>query len=99
MCFSSGDDFAYGDVEDPTDLRPRATFPPTHPNLPDTGFLLGVKSLCLALEQTWDAEKLRRQVDPSADQLESLAVDHNFWQRVLPEGIVEEAEGHGWVGL
>lgn len=44
--------------------RVRATFPPTHPNQPDLGFLLGLKSLCAALKIVWseatgDQERLR----------------------------------------
>jgi hypothetical protein len=36
--------------------RPRARFPPTHADLPDTGFLLGLRSLCLSLRAIWRRE-------------------------------------------
>lgn len=38
------------------DGRVVATFPPTHPNQPDLGFLLGLKSLCTALRMIWDQQ-------------------------------------------
>jgi hypothetical protein len=59
---TTGDDFLpplsesdYG-FPSPSDHRPRASFPPTHPNQPDLGFLLGLKSLCAALRMIWDEE-------------------------------------------
>lgn len=46
--------FAPGDVA--LDGRAIARFPPTHPNQPDLGFLLGLKSLCTALRMIWRQE-------------------------------------------
>lgn len=43
-----------GDVS--PDGKVRATFPPTHPDQPDLGFLLGLKSLCAALKMIWAEE-------------------------------------------
>ncbi|WAR57179.1 hypothetical protein PtB15_8B226 [Puccinia triticina] len=47
---TTGDDFLGPDApalgaDDDEDDRPRASFPPSHPNQPDCGFLLGLKSL------------------------------------------------------
>lgn len=57
---TTGDDFVLpsDDVdEDDVDGRVVATFPPTHPNQPDLGFLLGLKSLCAALRMIWAREE------------------------------------------
>ncbi|GAA5822227.1 hypothetical protein JCM11251_006268 [Rhodosporidiobolus azoricus] len=62
---TTGDDFL--DPEDavfvglePGDQAPDgrivARFPPTHPNQPDLGFLLGLRSLCAALKGIWTEE-------------------------------------------
>jgi hypothetical protein len=86
---TTGDDFQVTAPElpegAPDDSRPIATFPPTHPNLPDTGFLLGLRSLCLALEVIWDHEKARRDADP--DSVEESLGDlqtggETFWNSV-----------------
>lgn len=62
---TTGDDFVGPDAAaefglspgDPTpDGRAIARFPPTHPNQPDLGFLLGLKSLCTALRMIWTEE-------------------------------------------
>ncbi|KAL8278658.1 hypothetical protein RQP46_008950 [Phenoliferia psychrophenolica] len=55
---TTGDDFLLPGEEphDPHDDRVVATYPPTHPNQPDLGFLLGLKSLCAALKQIWARE-------------------------------------------
>lgn len=59
---TTGDDYIILDEAaeqglQPGDLTPDgrviATFPPTHPNQPDLGFLLGLKSLCTALRIIW----------------------------------------------
>lgn len=59
---TTGDDFVLPDDESwgaEPDL-PRARFPPSHPNAPDLGFLLGLRSICSALRDTWDSERERR---------------------------------------
>ncbi|KAM0789985.1 hypothetical protein ACM66B_005317 [Microbotryomycetes sp. NB124-2] len=62
---TTGDDFmppeegklyGLGPGETAPDGRVVASFPPTHPNQPDLGFLLGIKSLCTALRMIWDKE-------------------------------------------
>ncbi|CAH7690692.1 inositol polyphosphate kinase-domain-containing protein [Phakopsora pachyrhizi] len=62
---TTGDDFLLPgqspDVEDPE--KPRASFPPSHPNQPDCGFLLGLKSLCAALKEMWERERDKRKHD------------------------------------
>ncbi|GAA6019311.1 hypothetical protein JCM10207_001258 [Rhodosporidiobolus poonsookiae] len=62
---TTGDDFIDPDVAAPYGLdagaqapdgRIVARFPPTHPDQPDLGFLLGLKSLCAALKMIWADE-------------------------------------------
>ena len=64
---TTGDDFVDPDeVErlgldlEPGEFAPDgrivARFPPTHPNQPDLGFCLGLRSLCAALKMIWTAE-------------------------------------------
>ncbi|GEM10102.1 inositol hexakisphosphate kinase 1 [Rhodotorula toruloides] len=64
---TTGDDFitpeeaAELDLDlEPGDIAPDgrivARFPPTHPNQPDLGFALGLRSLCAALRMIWAAE-------------------------------------------
>ncbi|GAA5978355.1 hypothetical protein JCM11641_004665 [Rhodosporidiobolus odoratus] len=62
---TTGDDFLDPEDAAPFDLSPGdealdgrivARFPPTHPNQPDLGFLLGLKSLCAALRMIWADE-------------------------------------------
>ncbi|GAA5977057.1 hypothetical protein JCM10908_004840 [Rhodotorula pacifica] len=64
---TTGDDFVDPDeVErlgldlEPGDFAPDgrivARFPPTHPNQPDLGFCLGLRSLCAALKMIWADE-------------------------------------------
>ena len=101
---TTGDDFKFDldneDDDDSFDMRPRATFPPIHPNMADTGFLLGLQSLCLALEKIWRDERQRRANDPESEeeQLDQLNVDPSVWDKLLPDGIVEEATSNGWLG-
>jgi hypothetical protein len=86
---TTGDDFQLATEEFPEgaldDPRPIATYPPTHPDLPDTGFLLGLRSLCLALEVIWDHEKARRAADQDSEE-EELGDLHTggetFWDTV-----------------
>lgn len=101
---TTGDDFKFDldedDDDDSFDMRPKATFPPIHPNMADTGFLLGLQSLCLALEKIWRDERHRRANDPGSEeeQLDQLNVDPTVWDKLLPDGIVEEASANGWLG-
>jgi len=37
-----------------------ARFPPNYPDQPDRGFLFGLKSLSISLEQIWNKERIRR---------------------------------------
>lgn len=62
---TTGDDYVFSEEGaaqglKPGDLTPDgrvvASFPPTHPNQPDLGFLLGLKSLCTALRIIWHEE-------------------------------------------
>ncbi|GAA5930931.1 hypothetical protein JCM10213_003948 [Rhodosporidiobolus nylandii] len=62
---TTGDDFIDPEEAAPFGLEPGdqapegrivARFPPTHPNQPDLGFLLGLKSLCAALKMIWADE-------------------------------------------
>ncbi|KAJ7582466.1 SAICAR synthase-like protein [Mycena floridula] len=58
-----------------------ARFPPHYPKEPDMGFLFGLKSLAVSLEQIWNEERIRRMKasrdDPSmaASQLPPLTTD------------------------
>ncbi|GAA6062553.1 hypothetical protein JCM10212_004114 [Sporobolomyces blumeae] len=62
---TTGDDFVTPEEGASVDLEPGefsadgrvvARFPPTHPNQPDLGFLLGLRSLCAALKMIWADE-------------------------------------------
>lgn len=89
---TTGDDYKRDD-KDPNDTRPLATFPPTHPELPDTGFLLGLQSLCLALEAIWDQERERQESEgvPEEDRLCPLNFGGDtFWDAIFPDGIIGE---------
>lgn len=90
-------DFAHCVAAGSTDLQ-TATYPPTHPDLPDTGFLLGLRSLCAALEWLWTEDRERRAADPdpAVVQLPALRVSgRSVFDRVLPGSIIEEAADHG----
>ena len=87
-------DFAHCVAAGSTDLK-TATYPPTHPDLPDTGFLLGLRSLCAALELLWNEERQRRAADPdpSVVDLPALRVSgSSVFDRILPGEIIEEAQ-------
>ncbi|GAA6015507.1 hypothetical protein JCM11491_004376 [Sporobolomyces phaffii] len=62
---TTGDDFVTPEEGATFDLEPGefapdgrvvARFPPTHPNQPDLGFVLGLRSLCVALKKIWTEE-------------------------------------------
>ena len=101
---TTGDDFRpVGALPDDSDPRPQATYPPTHSDLPDTGFLLGVQSLCAALETIWDGERKRRAEHPEEDSeplgpLEEVSDKEEFWRSIFPDNLVEEATRGGFVG-
>lgn len=69
-----------GDVS--PDGKVRATFPPTHPDQPDLGFLLGLKSLCAALKMIWVEENEKAHVGEREAEL-----------KVPGEGVFEEIFG------
>lgn len=46
---------------DPASGKPRARFPPKHPQDPDMGFLFGLKSICNALKEIYEHECDRRR--------------------------------------
>lgn len=80
---------------------PVATFPPTHPDLPDTGFLLGVRSLCRALERIWEGERKRRAEteETNLPKLSALKIAHSdVFEDAFPGSIIEESRNHGYVG-
>ena len=102
---TTGDDFDHLDTPAVTpegeDPRPKARFPPTHPDLPDTGFLLGLRSLCAALERIWNQERERRRHDPDDEvvQLPKLRISgRDVFDRILPNRIIEEATDNGYLG-
>jgi hypothetical protein len=70
----------HADVDPETGLL-YARFPPHYPDLPDRGFLLGLKNLTVALEAIWNTERIRRvkasREDPSVAkcQLPSLSLE------------------------
>lgn len=70
-----------------------ARFPPHYPDLPDRGFLFGLKSLAETLEAIWNDERIRRMKlsrdDPSAvaHQLPPLPTDGNeIFDEIFPDG-------------
>lgn len=100
---TTGDDFDHLDTVTPegADPRPKARFPPTHPDLPDTGFLLGLRSLCAALERIWNNDRERRRQDPDDEvvQLPKLRISgREIFNRILPDRIIEEATDNGYLG-
>lgn len=76
----------------------RATYPPTHPNQPDLGFLLGLKSLCAALKTIWSDEVRAGRVadvDPSrADEPLRVSGDGVF-DRIFGSGASSQGLGEG----
>lgn len=93
---TTGDDYKR-DSSDPTDARPLASFPSTHPELPDTGFLLGLQSLCFALEAIWEQERERQETDgiPRHQRLGHLKLGGDaFWDAIFPDGIIGKLQIH-----
>ncbi|KAH8924572.1 SAICAR synthase-like protein [Atractiella rhizophila] len=82
------------ELEEETSL-PRATFPPTHPNQPDVGFILGLKSLCAALKIVWREEQ-RRRLENGEKPLEDLKVEgDDVWHQIFGPGSSEFGLGEG----
>lgn len=107
---TTGDDFLLPDEpakpDDPD--RPRATFPPTHPNQPDCGFLLGLKSLCAALKEMWDLERIsqmKRLGPGELDPLGPLNVSGaDVWELIFGPGaedcgVGQEFDMHAFASL
>ncbi|KAK4047629.1 inositol polyphosphate kinase kcs1 [Microbotryomycetes sp. JL201] len=69
------------------DGRVVASFPPTHPNQPDLGFLLGIKSLCTALRMIWDQETAQTEL-----HVPGQGIWHDIWGT---EGGEEQGLGQG----
>lgn len=96
---TTGDDFIppplAGEAEPirtgPTDTRVQATFPPTHPNQPDLGFLLGLKSLCAALKMIWYEHGLE-----DGRQREELKVPgESIFEEIFGMGSLQQGLGEG----
>ena len=114
---TTGDDYV-----DPTDpsldlLAPenaekiQATFPPTHPNQPDLGFLLGLKSLCAALKMIWIEEQeklLAESTSPSSiagvveggvqggrEEIELSIEGEMIFERIFGVGALQQGLGEG----
>ncbi|KNF05634.1 hypothetical protein PSTG_01441 [Puccinia striiformis f. sp. tritici PST-78] len=111
---TTGDDFldpiAPSTEDDPE--KPRASFPPSHPNQPDCGFLLGLKSLCAALKEIWTIHHRTRHPilanqrhhgfddDPSGIDLSGADV----WEGIFGPGadncgVGQEFEMHAFASL
>ncbi|GAA5934528.1 inositol polyphosphate kinase KCS1 [Sporobolomyces koalae] len=79
---TTGDDFVTPETGATLELEPGefapdgrvvARFPPTHPNQPDLGFLLGLRSLCAALKQIWAEEWDKGNLPGQPRQLTGIA--------------------------
>ena len=109
---TTGDD--YIDASDPSiDLsleenanKIHATFPPTHPNQPDLGFLLGLKSLCAALKMIWieEQEKLLAEASSAAggeglvkggEELELSIEGEMIFEKIFGVGALQQGLGEG----
>lgn len=87
---TTGDDFLLpGEPHDPDDSRVVATYPPTHPNQPDLGFLLGLKSLCAALKQIWARENKDSDSPPLTIQGEEV------FETIFGTGALKQGLGEG----
>jgi hypothetical protein len=76
-----------GPAEEPNG-RLVATYPPTHPNQPDLGFLLGLKSICAALKLIW--------TEQTANQDEPLRVPgEEVFEKIFGKGALQEKLGEG----
>lgn len=107
---TTGDD--YVDPSDPgIDLlapenaeKIQATFPPTHPNQPDLGFLLGLKSLCAALRMIWTEEQEKLRAESSAlsgeggktgEELELSIEGEMVFEKIFGVGALQQGLGEG----
>ncbi|KAG0139706.1 hypothetical protein CROQUDRAFT_111488 [Cronartium quercuum f. sp. fusiforme G11] len=106
---TTGDDFILSSSLSSSNLdnsdKPIASFPPTHPNQPDCGFLLGLKSLCAALKEMWDLERKQRFEILGSDLLGPLNVSGaDVWELIFGPGAEEcgvgqEFEMHAFASL
>jgi hypothetical protein len=86
-------------AESITGLR-RATFPPTHPDQPDLGFILGLKSICAALKLVWNEQKRKKDegllegVWLGAESLEGIEGE-DVWDKIFGEGASAQKFGEG----
>lgn len=103
---TTGDDFLppkgsdlmeEGEEEEIDDGRIRATFPPTHPNQPDLGFLLGLKSLCAALKLIWEQETVQKDENGNIiEEIEELTVEgEEVFEVIFGPGASKEKLGEG----
>ncbi|KAK4698942.1 inositol-hexakisphosphate 5-kinase, partial [Phenoliferia sp. Uapishka_3] len=89
---TTGDDFVLPGEEDDFDGRVVATYPPTHPNQPDLGFLLGLKSLCAALKQIWAKETK----GPNDTHPRTLTVaGEEIFETIFGTGALKQGLGEG----
>ncbi|GAA5914835.1 inositol polyphosphate kinase KCS1 [Sporobolomyces salmoneus] len=103
---TTGDDFVTPEEGAELELEPGefapdgrvvARFPPTHPNQPDLGFLLGLRSLCAALKQIWTEEWDKGNLPGMQRQLTGIAGE-GVWSEIwgfdgpglLCEGLTSE---------
>lgn len=102
---TTGDDFVPPRVEgeaveeeEVDDGRIRATFPPTHPNQPDLGFLLGLKSLCAALKGIWETEEEKRRASAGTfdEPVGKLRVPgEEVFEDIFGKGSIDQGLGEG----
>lgn len=102
---TTGDDFVPPRVEgeavdenEVDDNQIRATFPPTHPNQPDLGFLLGLKSLCAALKGIWETEEEKRRASAGlgGKPVGKLRVPgEEVFEDIFGKGSIDQGLGEG----
>lgn len=104
---TTGDDFVPPNEDysprqlDLSDTRIMATFPPTHPNQPDLGFLLGLKSLCAALKMIWAEEEESAHYSKKRDHRggggkgnSDLAIEgEDVFEKIFGEGALDQGLG------
>lgn len=106
---TTGDDFVPPNDDqsvphlDAHDSRVLATFPPTHPDQPDLGFLLGLKSLCAALKMIWaeeeehdDSLKKRNHRGGGGRGSADLRIEgEDIFLKIFGEGSLQQKLGEG----
>ena len=74
----------------------RATYPPTHPTLPDFGFLLGIKSLAAALREIYRTHHAGGGGDGEHDDDDELHVEgEEIFEELFGPGVHTERVGEG----